>query len=50
MNQRDWYETQHFFLKAIVILTFLGALLGGVTGLYGVINYFIKPNYQQQVK
>jgi hypothetical protein len=49
MNRRDWHQTQYFLLQAIVIITFMGALFGVVTGLYRGLRYF-KPNYQQQAK
>jgi ABC-type nitrate/sulfonate/bicarbonate transport system permease component len=49
MNRRDWHQAQHFALQAIVVITFLGAFFGVVTGLYGGMRYF-KQNYPQQVK
>jgi hypothetical protein len=49
MNRRNWREIQLFTLQAIVIITFLGALYGVMTGLYGGLRYF-KTNYQQQAK
>jgi hypothetical protein len=49
MNRRDWHQAQHFALQAIVVITFMGALFGVMTGLYGTVRYF-KPNYQQQTK
>ena len=49
MNRRDWHQAQQFALQAIVIITFMGALFGVVSGLYGGLRYF-KPNYQQQAK
>jgi hypothetical protein len=49
MNRRDWHQAQYLALQAIVIITFLGAVFGVMTGLYGGMRYF-KPNYPQQVK
>ncbi len=49
MNRRDWHQVKHLALQAIVIITFIGALIGVVSGLYGGMRYF-KPNYPQQVK
>ncbi len=49
MNGQDWQRIQFYALRAVVIITFLAAFFGTISGIYGVARY-LTPTTQQNTK
>jgi hypothetical protein len=46
MNRRNWQLLQLYTLRATVVLVFLGAVFGVISGIYGMSRYFTPTNQQ----